>query len=446
MFGQSVIPDDFTGEYCCYAVEWPSSPKWQAVLRGLLTLPAQGRFWDKNTGTITTAQNIVRQTLNNNLHTREVLVTCSNDVANALMAIATALGNGGSSGGGTNGCTCVSFSSRESNVQIQSTITLSDGSTWPVFASGPLPTLPESGFPQGYDDGEEYDADKCAKATKIISDLVVSLTNMAALQIGVGAIGALVILGCLVGLIVVPEATIPLLLYAMVGNVGITTALGLLANYIDENRDYFICILYTNDNIEAMIGLIAEGLDIGIALIEVEGAVAIAIKSICMWLLNGDTLGVLLTSDAKLLYPEADCTCDNCPLFFPFQGAEGILTPTIVLTDDADNGMIELEAGAYLSETRYQASAGFNASDYGEKCSQGLLTIEESNVVITAITPSVTLTTGEANSSCYTLYDDALTVIYDGEAPPTFPITCRFIDLNSNGPFNVVIEFEQATA
>lgn len=52
-----VIPDDWDGEtWQCVAVQWPSSPRWLSILRGLLTQPMRGRLWDEKTGTITEAQ------------------------------------------------------------------------------------------------------------------------------------------------------------------------------------------------------------------------------------------------------------------------------------------------------------------------------------------------------------------------------------------------------
>jgi hypothetical protein len=56
--GQVVaIPDDWDQEsWFCLQIQWPYSQKWIAVLMGLLTMPMQGRFWDRRTGTIVDAQ------------------------------------------------------------------------------------------------------------------------------------------------------------------------------------------------------------------------------------------------------------------------------------------------------------------------------------------------------------------------------------------------------
>lgn len=53
------IPNDWDGvSYCCHIVEWPDSPKWRYLLKGLLLSPSHGRFWDESTGTVTDAQAI----------------------------------------------------------------------------------------------------------------------------------------------------------------------------------------------------------------------------------------------------------------------------------------------------------------------------------------------------------------------------------------------------
>ncbi len=53
------IPDDWDGEtWTCILIEWPNSIDWLGILRGLVTTPLRGRFWDGLTGSIIDAQNI----------------------------------------------------------------------------------------------------------------------------------------------------------------------------------------------------------------------------------------------------------------------------------------------------------------------------------------------------------------------------------------------------
>lgn len=53
------IPDDWNGtDWACIILEWPDSIQWLGLLRGLVTTPARGRFWDGATGVIMDAQAI----------------------------------------------------------------------------------------------------------------------------------------------------------------------------------------------------------------------------------------------------------------------------------------------------------------------------------------------------------------------------------------------------
>jgi hypothetical protein len=78
MAGNAVIPNDWTGDYCFYSVRWPKSEQWLSVLRGVLTIAAEGRFWNGETGIIIDAQAIIRATYDYNLRNLEVLLDCDN--------------------------------------------------------------------------------------------------------------------------------------------------------------------------------------------------------------------------------------------------------------------------------------------------------------------------------------------------------------------------------
>lgn len=310
--GQATVPSDWLGGYCCYSVLWPDSPEWEAILRGLLTLPSQGRYWDGNTGSIVDAQEAIFETFDNNLHLTEVLMACTDEVANGLIAIANALvnnsGNGPivvNTGGVSNSVSCYS----NSNAGVQSHVTLTDGTNWPIFGDGPIQTLPEEGFPPEYSDIEAYDADKCRKANKIADDLIDTLTNLGNVNFVSGVIGAVVILGAIVGLIAVPAAAIPLLLFALTANVGITAVVLELKNEVVTNRDDLVCLLYQGDNVENTLNSVSDFFDVLVATVAPEAALAVAVKSIALWLMSGDTLNALFSAQAMGVYPDATCEC-----------------------------------------------------------------------------------------------------------------------------------------
>lgn len=76
------IPNDWAGvEWGCVLVEWPLSEQWFGILRGLVTTPVRGRFWDGSTGTITDAQAIGLA-----IEERNPIVSCE-EIAAALLLI-----------------------------------------------------------------------------------------------------------------------------------------------------------------------------------------------------------------------------------------------------------------------------------------------------------------------------------------------------------------------
>lgn len=79
---QYPIPNDWDGvSWGCVLVEWPDSEQWLGMLRGLVTTPVRGRFWDGSTGSIIDAQNIGLD-----IQGRNPIVTCQAIVV-ALNAI-----------------------------------------------------------------------------------------------------------------------------------------------------------------------------------------------------------------------------------------------------------------------------------------------------------------------------------------------------------------------
>ena len=320
MSEKAVIPDDWEGEYCCYAISWPKSPQWEAVLRGIVTIPRTGRFWDENTGYIKGTQAIVEPTLNWNLQLWEVIMSCGDTgIADALQNIAVALamqaqaGSGGSGGCGGNGSTGASSSYCFSgtNVQVQTTITFPDGTNWPMFGNEPIAELPEGSFPNEYDDLAHYDRDKCAKANKIVDDYIATMRNIALTSWVTGAIGAAGIVGALVGVITLPAVVIPLLLFALVANQTLVLALNALAEAIEENKNDLICILYEGETIIAVTEGINEFLDDLITSIPAASGIAVIVKSVALWLIGSDVLNMLFTNAAIDAYPDASCACQE---------------------------------------------------------------------------------------------------------------------------------------
>jgi len=318
---QMPIPEDWNGEdYCRWAVCWPNSSKWKAILFGLLAQPSQGRFWDADTGYIKGIQADFQPFYDANFNLSEVIMACNDTgIAEALEAIALAISNQQNcadtsiiiqSGGSTSNC----YSS--SNSGVTTIITLEDDTQLPIYGDQPIITLPESGFPEGYPDLETYDVDKCRKATKLANDFITSLNNMGTVTWVTSALGTGVLGGALVGLIVLPAALIPVMLFALIGAIGINAFIIALANACEENKDELICIFYQGDTMSeiwAALNVFFVGL---VAVIDPPAGIAAVLVDVALWMLGSDTLGVLFSAQAAEAYPDADCSCgDGC-----FQG------------------------------------------------------------------------------------------------------------------------------
>lgn len=61
------IPESNEGEWQCYQIYWPPGLEWLAILRGLLTMPMRGRYWDERTGSILAVQDIAWEIFNRNI-------------------------------------------------------------------------------------------------------------------------------------------------------------------------------------------------------------------------------------------------------------------------------------------------------------------------------------------------------------------------------------------
>lgn len=71
-----LIPSDWDGvTWECFEVQWPNSPEWLSILRGLIGMMMYGRVWDERSGIITQVQQIGYQIEDANIP----LTTCDGD-------------------------------------------------------------------------------------------------------------------------------------------------------------------------------------------------------------------------------------------------------------------------------------------------------------------------------------------------------------------------------
>lgn len=347
--GQGVIPNDWMGEYCCYTVQWPNSPQWLAVLRGVLALPATGRFWDEHTGVITEAQAVIVDTYDTNLHLEEVLMSCNDTTSVALTAIANSialLANSGSNQG------CCSTPQVQVNNTIQGSVSPPVGSSpVPIYGSTPPLALSPDEVPSGYDTLEEYQADKCRKANSLVNATIAANKALGAItSFNVTGLTALTVMA-IGGVLVVAPELIPLLVAGIIFLAANVSYLDAAGDYMQDHKEEWVCALYNEDSVSGMVAAISDLLDILVSAISATGPIGFTIKTAVLLLLNTDNLNKLLTNAPMLGVTEIDCSNCDCDIL------------TYDFTDN-DNGYT-FQADSCFGTTPSSAGAGINWTTNG---------------------------------------------------------------------------------
>lgn len=299
--GDAVIPSDFDGEYCCYAVMWPSSPEWQAVLRGVLTIPSTGRYWLASSGAITEAQEIVKATFDNNMHLEESIMSCNDPalagIAEGLQQIAIALSEQAAA---ANNC-CTGNGSGGA------------GQFPPPISDVPQGNPNTDDPPEGFESWEEFFSDKCAKANQIIVELRASLLRVGIINFSALSLDALAIALTVALTLAVPAAVI-IEIVGLLISAGAEIIVASLLTYINDNETDLICALFGAENASQSYDdfhtVLGDAVDIGTA----DPVEAYAIKTLARYLVNSQVVNSLYLKDLTVVYPETDCSgCDeNC--------------------------------------------------------------------------------------------------------------------------------------
>lgn len=305
------IPADWDGEsWCRWAICWPDSEGWEAILRGFVTLPQRGWTWDERTGSILAVQETGREITAQNLPFSGVFMACNDtELVAAFSDIALAI-------------RYLADKQCCDNLQIdvqggfQGTITQGSGEVVPIYGSEPPIGLPPGEIPPTYDDPAVYDADKCRLANQIIDGLTGTLTKMAAF----GTFNA-VTLAILIGIsiptsIVFPPAMIPTAISVLIILTGSLFLIAQLNAAILADRDNWVCWLYEGENTQQIIGYLADAIDIILAAIPVAGTIAWALKALVLVLVNSNTLNQLFSGAPVAPGGSTDCSgCDDANLF-----------------------------------------------------------------------------------------------------------------------------------
>lgn len=251
------IPDDWDGEtWRCWAVEWPDSVAWNAMLRGFITMPTVGRFWDERTGSVIAAQAVGIEIWNRNSPLEESLMSCNEDTQAALALIAEKLQ-------GLIDKACCPTGSPGSGI-------LNSGSRGAGISQQPpnsyLEDLGTEIPPTGFDTWAQYRQHKCNAANDIVLQHKIDLLSLSNLVPGESTFTG--ILTVLVGVLLTP---VPYDDLAYI--IGLLTVAAFeyslmaeLSSGVQDDAENLICTLYSSSDAETaqanfrneIDGLIAE--------------------------------------------------------------------------------------------------------------------------------------------------------------------------------------------
>lgn len=300
--GQGVIPDDWTGEYCRYAVCWPNSEQWLAVLRGVLTLPARGRFWDEHTGNIVSAQNVIRETFDNNLHLEEVIMSCNDtglaDIAQALILLAQAQQR--------SGC-CESVGSG------------GEGQTAPPFNPEQQGNPDTDPPPEGFEDWEDFFNQKCAVAWNIVEQLETDMGNMIIINLTGSTLSGL---GSLIAITIVTPIPFDdiIAIAAFLLSVGSTIVISTALDIINSNEEVLACALYNGNSATSSRDLFMSEfnalVDSGVS----DPIENFAVKQFTAYMIGSPVTNRLYEKDLTKVWGDRDCSActDECNLTWDF--------------------------------------------------------------------------------------------------------------------------------
>lgn len=238
---QLPFPDDWDGESTCrWAVCWPDSPKWLAILSGLLEMPAQGRFWDFKTGNFLELRQSFLPIYLYNFTLKECIMACGDnglgEVAAALRAISVSINNQATAQAACCGSGTGSAGQGKIAPPYNPTEVIDPGTGEP---------------PAGFESWEQYFSNKCDVATYIVQTLLDDVRRMGLINlVGLTVVSLIPIL---LGLILTP---IPGDEIAFIGGLLLTTltvGAGMLDNMADQIEASFsdlVCALYNASSSE----------------------------------------------------------------------------------------------------------------------------------------------------------------------------------------------------
>lgn len=408
------IPVDWDGSsWCAYQVCWPDSEMWRAILRGFITQPMKGRFWDERTGSIQDVQAIGVEIWLQNIPLAEVIMSCNEagEIANAIRFLATQLSNNNCCGGF--GPIVVSGSGVGGAGLSQET-------------ASPIDDTDQTGDPpEGFASWAEWRGNKCRAAQYIIDQWQADIARAQTINFVAGTLlpAILEILSITV-LSPIPGdelvALAALILLAISEGV-IEDALTALANCLTDAEAELLCALYEGTTVPAGKANAQAIFDDCLSTVA-EPTKFIAGQLANNWL-NNDNLNRMFELAESVTYPSADCSgCIACELntIAIYNDGESdwgeIVTDSIVGTTRTITANASLVDGQY----RFGLTTGINSG-----CCWIIGTINDPINTTNALggnrydCDGIEINSGYANSATFVseMQDDtsitAFTVVYD---------------------------------
>lgn len=303
------IPGDWDGStWYKWAVCWPDSELWRGFLRGLLTLPARGWTWDASTGDLMAVIETGKEIRAANLPLVGSFMSCNDEnLASAFTDIAAAI-RLLAARSSANGCCDTPETVIQNSIQ-NFVVQPVGGNPIPVYGSEPTLGLGTGEFPPEFETEEEFNLAKCQVAHMIIDRFIKTLRDLGSItNFDFYALGGAVV--AIIGFnLAFPPALIPTLIGAMIILAAAAYYLPQVADYVQDNREEWICMLYEGESTELIIGAIADAADIAVAFVTAPTGLGAAIKLVIMVVLNADNVNELFRGLAASGYPDAECTC-----------------------------------------------------------------------------------------------------------------------------------------
>ena len=247
------IPTDWDNEtFCRFAICWPDSVQWRALLRGLVTEPARGFFWDEKTGSIIGVLGQFRQTMDHNIELPEVFMACNDtNIADALQAIAQAIVTASAN----------TAAAAEATASALTRIAITTGGCCENRGSGGQgqtappynPITPGNPSidppPDGFEDWPQYDANKCAVATDILTVLRQDISRMSTINFIGLTLSELTPIVLALLLTPIPGDEIIVLCGAIVAVLALgAQMLDAVGDFLQEYQQDLVCALYSSGN------------------------------------------------------------------------------------------------------------------------------------------------------------------------------------------------------